>query len=71
MISLAAIFLRFFPSFKVLYKYGRRNVVEQGEDVTGHSGTSFKGNGVGRSVWGILLPKEHLVLSKDTITSDT
>lgn len=70
MISLATIFLRFFPSFKVLYKDGRRNVVEQGEDVTGHSGTSFKGKGVG-SVWGILLPKEHLVLSKDTITSDT
>lgn len=69
-ILMAAIFLSFLPSFKALYKYGRRSVVEQGEHVIGHSGTSFKGSGVG-SAWGILLPKEPLFLSKDAITSDT
>lgn len=67
-ILMAAIFLSFFPSFKALYKYGRRSIVEQGEHVIGHSGMSFKGNGVG-SAWGILLPKEHLVPSKYVITS--
>lgn len=70
MILMAAIFLSFFPSFKALDERGRHSAVEQGKDVTGHSGTSFKGDGVG-SVWGNFAPQGTSGLSKDTITSDT